>query len=90
LKIVVKLAEPLFNIGYTLWMSSCYSSPSLCSLLRDSGVIVADTVHLNRKLLPQLVKSKMLAEGEFVAAECSGIMVMKWRDERSVIHIHVP
>jgi hypothetical protein len=31
----------------------------------------------------------MLAEGEFVTAECSGIMVIKWRGERSVVHIHI-
>jgi hypothetical protein len=69
-------------------MNSCYNSPSLCSLLRDSGVIVADTVHRNREHDPQLLKSKMLAEGESITAECSGIVVRKWGDERIVIHMH--
>jgi hypothetical protein len=61
-----------------------------CSLLRDIGVSVTGTLHVNKKHVPQLVKFKKLMKGESVAGECNGVIVMKWRDERSVIHIHVP
>jgi hypothetical protein len=77
LKIVVKLVEPLVNLGYALWMDSHYNSTSLCSLLRDDRVSVAGTLHLNRKHVLQLVKSKKLTKGESVTVECNRFMVLK-------------
>jgi len=47
LKIVVKLVEPVVNLGCALWMDSHYNSTSLCSLLRNDGVSVGGTLHLN-------------------------------------------
>lgn len=47
LKIVVRLVKPLVNLGYALWVDSHYNSTSPCSLLRDHGVSVASTFHLN-------------------------------------------
>lgn len=90
LKIVVKLVEPLVNLGYALWMDSHYISTYVCSLLRDDQVSVAGTLHLNRKHVLQLVKSKKLTKGESVTAECNRFMVVKWRDKIRAIHILVP
>jgi hypothetical protein len=81
LKIVFKLVEPLVNLGYALWMDSHYNSTSPCSLLRDDWVSIAGTLHLNRKHVLQLVKSKKLTKGESVTVECNRFMVMKWRDK---------
>jgi hypothetical protein len=81
LKIVVKLVEPLVNLGYALWIDSHYNFTSPCSLLRDDWVSVADTLHLNTEHVLQLVKSKKLTKGESVTVECNRFMVVKWRDK---------
>jgi hypothetical protein len=84
LKTVVRLVEPLVNLGYALRTDIYYNYLSPCSLLTDDGVNVTDTLHLHREHVCQLVKSETLAKGESVAAQCNGIMVMKWRDKREV------
>jgi hypothetical protein len=49
----------------------------LCEVyLERIGVKVIGTLNLNTRHIPLLAKSKKLA-----AAECNGIMVMKWRDK---------
>jgi hypothetical protein len=90
LKVIVKLVEPLVNQGYAFWIDSHYNSTTPCSLLRDDGVNVADTLHLNRKHVLQLVKSKKLIKRESVTVECNRFMVVKWRDNISAIHSNVP
>jgi len=90
LKTVVKLVELLVNLGYALWIDSHYNSTSLCSLLSDDQVSVAGTLHLNRKHVLQLVKSKKLTKEESVTAECNRFMVVTWRDKIHAIHILVP
>jgi hypothetical protein len=52
------------------------------SLLRANGIKVTGTLRLNRKPVSQFVKSKNLAKGESVTAECYGTTVMKWRHIR--------
>jgi hypothetical protein len=44
-------------------MPKCYNSPSLAALLRDHGVDVAGTLHLNMKSVPAFVKTKRTKEG---------------------------
>jgi hypothetical protein len=84
-KIMVKLSECLTNKGHTLWIDNYYNSPTSCVLLRDNSVNVAGTLQLKRKHVPASVKKKKLKRGEATAAaECSGVMVMKWRDKRDV------
>jgi hypothetical protein len=85
-KIMVKLSEPLMNKNHKLWMGN-YNSPSLCVVLRDNIVNVTGTLRLNRTHVPASVKNKKLKKGEAVAAECSGLMIMKWRDKRDVSFI---
>jgi hypothetical protein len=82
--IVVKLSEPLMNKGRTLWVDNYHNSPSLCVLPRDNGVSVAGTLRLNRTHVPDSVKNKKLKKAEATASECSGVVVMKWRDKRDV------
>jgi hypothetical protein len=55
-QIVIKVVEPLFCRGHTLWMDNFYSSPDLCLLLKKSGVNEAGTLQLNRKDVPLVVK----------------------------------
>jgi hypothetical protein len=50
-KIVVKLVEPVFGTGHTLWIDIFYSSPDHC-LLKKNEVNVAGTLQLNRKNVP--------------------------------------
>jgi hypothetical protein len=42
-QILVKLAQPLFNIRHTLWMDNYYNSPDLCLLLKQQGMKVTGT-----------------------------------------------
>jgi hypothetical protein len=61
-KIVVRNVK----LHYTLWMDNYYNSPSLCSLLTDNGINVPSAHCLNRKHVPQFIKSKKLEKTEFV------------------------
>ncbi|KAG8239618.1 hypothetical protein J437_LFUL018362 [Ladona fulva] len=65
--LVIKLLEPLFAKGYTLWMDNYYNSPNLAKFLLIRGTNVAGTLRLNRKNVPPEVKSAKLKKGEHVA-----------------------
>jgi hypothetical protein len=80
-------SKPLFKLGNTLWMCNYYNSLSLCSLLRDNWNNVTGILLLNRKHVPQLVKSKKLAKGKSVASECNGIVAMTRKDKTEVVFI---
>jgi hypothetical protein len=69
------------NLGYTVWMDIYYNSPSLCSLLKDNVCQCRRHTPAKQEHVPQLVGSKQLAKGDSIAAECKGIMVMKWTDK---------
>jgi hypothetical protein len=59
LKDVVRIVEPLFNLGYTLWLGNYYNLPSLFSLLRDRESLLREHC-LNGK---QSSKSKEASKG---------------------------
>ena len=86
-QLVVKLVEPLFNLGHTLWMDNYYNSPELCHLLKQHKVNVAGTLRLNRKNVPATIKQTKLSKGELVAYHSQGIMVLKWLDKKPVSFI---
>ena len=80
LKIVVRLVEPLVNLGYALWMDSHYTSPSSAFYLQMMGVSVAH---------PSVSEIQEASKGKSVTAECTRVMFIMERDKISVIHIHV-
>jgi hypothetical protein len=86
-QIVIKLVEPLFGRGHTLWMDNFYNSPDLCLLLKKSGVNVAGTLRLSRKNVPLVVKETKLKRGEHIAVQSQGVMVLKWMDKKPVSFI---
>jgi hypothetical protein len=72
-QIVVKLVQPLFNLGHTLWMDNYYNSPDICLLLRQQEINVAGTLRLNRKNVLEAVKRAKLKKGELVAFHSKGV-----------------
>jgi hypothetical protein len=86
-QIVVKLVQPLFNLGHSLWMDNYYNSPDLCLLLKKNKINVAGTLRLNRKNVPDSLKNAKLKRGELDAYHSQGIMVMKWVDKKPVTFI---
>jgi hypothetical protein len=54
----MKTMEPLLDRGYSLFSDGYYNSPSLGVLIRNHGINVAGTFHLNRKNFPAFMKMK--------------------------------
>ena len=49
-QIVVKLVQPLFGLGHSLWMDNYYNSPDLCLMLKENKINVAGTLRLIGKI----------------------------------------
>lgn len=86
-QIVIKLVEPLFGVGHTLWMDNYYNSPDLCLILKRNKVNVAGTLRINRREVPEEIKQEKLKKGELVAYHSQGVMVLKWLDKKQVSFI---
>ena len=76
-KIVLRLMQSLLNKGYTLGIDNFYTSPELFEILLDNETDAIGTVRSNRKLLSQVVKSKVLKKGETVVEYKHKMMHMK-------------
>ena len=83
-QIVIKLVQPLFNFGHSLWMDNYYNSPDLCLLLKENKINVAGTLRLNRKNVPDSIKNAKLKKGELDAYHSKGGMAMKWIEKKPV------
>lgn len=86
-KIVMKLMEERLNIGHSLHLDNFYNSFSLATTLLQNMTYCTGTLQLNRKNVPDAVKSAKLIKGETVAQYSEGIMTGKWRDKRVVSYI---
>jgi hypothetical protein len=82
--IVMDLMAPLLNHGYTLYVSSWYSSPVLFDTLAEAKTNVVGIVQQNKKHMPEDLKKINLKKGEAEARYSQRIMAIKWSDKRSV------
>jgi hypothetical protein len=66
--IVMKLIEPLLSKGFTVWMDNYYNSPDLAHFLKRHNTDCIGTLRLNRKNIPQEVKTKSSRMGKQYAS----------------------
>lgn len=82
--VVMEVAQPILNKGYTLYMDNWYSSPQLFSVLQNQNTNVVGTVRKNRKHMPKQLASFKLKKGEYRMLSCRGLLALKWKDRKDV------
>ena len=86
--VVLKLLEGLENKGHHLYCDNYYSSPTLFTDLRRLGFGACGTVRLNRRGLPEAIKSQSrMNKGDVQSVTENGLLSMKWMDKRAVTMI---
>ena len=82
--VVLKLLEGLEHRGHHIYMDNYYTSPALFQDLRRLGFGACGTVRINRRGIPQAMKSK-LQKGEIISEKVDDkIIALKWMDKRPV------
>ncbi|CAB3239214.1 unnamed protein product [Arctia plantaginis] len=85
-KVVLSLAEGLFNEGRTRYTDNYYTSVPLALRMRKRKTHLVGTLRSNRKYLPKEVTNTKLKKGEIAAQQSSKrIVALKWRDKRDVL-----
>lgn len=82
-EIVMKLAAPFLDKGYTIYLDNWYSSPSLYSRLLSRYTYAVGTVKMNRKHMPK-VDDVELKRGEAIQKNSQGILFIRWVDKKNV------
>lgn len=85
--VVLNLMQDKLNCGHSLYMDNFYNSKSLAAKLLSNNTYCTGTLRMDRKYIPQDVKSAVLRKGATVARNSEGIMVGKWKDKRVVQYI---
>ena len=62
--VVMEIAQPILNKGYTLYLDNWYSSPQLFIKLLENGTNVVGTVRKYRKHMPKALVSHKLKKGD--------------------------
>lgn len=86
-KVVMHLMQGKLNVGHSLYMDNFYNSFPLASKLLANQTYCTGTLRMDRKHLPEEVKSAKLKKGETIARYAEGVMVAKWRDKRIVAYM---
>lgn len=86
-KVVMYLMKEKLGNGHSLFMDNFYNSYSLSAKLLSKMTYSTGTLRLNRKHVPDDVKSTVLKKGETIARYGEGIMIGKWKDKRVVTYI---
>ena len=87
-KVVMGLMKDNLNVGHSVYMDNFYNSCELAQTLLDNKTFCTGTLRGNRKGNPQEVIGSKLKTGETKAKYFNGILVGKWRQTRSYLHIY--
>ena len=83
--VVLKLLEGLEDRGHHVYLDNWYSSPALFDDLHSKGFGACGTLRLNRKGLPQIIKSKRKMKKHTMVSGTTGkSLAMVWMDKRAV------
>lgn len=82
--IVQKLADPILNKGYTLFLDNWYSSPNIFEFLLENDTNAIGTVRCDRKNMPKELRALKLKKGEVAARSSHAILALKWIDRKDV------
>ena len=87
-KVILQLAEPLFDKGYHLYFDNFFSSVTLAQTLlqRKTGMIA--TTRANRTNFPQELKKANLMRGESKSCIVGNVQCFAWQDKKQVNFIN--
>ena len=81
----MKLLKGLENKGHHVYCDNYYSSPTLFADLRKNGFGACGTLRLNRKGVPNRIKSKAkLTRGQVKSVVRNCTLFVNWMDKRVV------
>ena len=83
-RVVLDLMAPFLNKGHCLFMDNYYSSVKLYETLLAQGTTACGTLRLNRKGLPDDIKTTKLKKGEHMFRRKEDLLVLKWHDKKVV------
>ena len=88
-RVVLELRDDdrLQHKGYIIFTDNFYTSPALFTDLQLRGFEACGTVRINRRGLPESIRTVRLQKGEVHSIQTSddhNILALKWRDKRDV------
>jgi hypothetical protein len=81
---VAGLSRRMQNVGHRLHMENIFSSPDLFDCLHSKTINCCGNVKLNRKGMPQDLKTLKLRRGDIRTRVRDNMTVMIWKDKRNV------
>ena len=83
--VVVKITRPIVNLGHVIFMDNFFSSPALYSTLADEQTGACGTLRINRRGVPQRVKTSKLKFGDLPLFERDDkLLFISWFDKRQI------
>jgi len=82
--LVMRLMDPYLGKGHKLYVDNYYTSPILFHDLYQRQTGACGTLRVNRKGVPQELKTVKLKKGESVAMSNGILQLLKWKDKRDV------
>lgn len=79
---VIKLVQPLLNLGHVLYMDNWFNSPMLARYLKRRRTDCVGTLRPSRRKVPAVIQRTPLVEGEFVARQSGDVMVVALQDRK--------
>lgn len=79
---VIKLVQPLLNLGHVLYMDNWFNSPMLARYLKRRRTDCVGTLRPSRRKVPAIIQRTPLVEGEFVARQSGDVMVVALQDRK--------
>lgn len=86
-RIVLALSDTLLNKGHCLFLDNFYNSPDLAEKLVKQRTDCVGTMRINRRGIPEEIKTIKLAKGETIAMFRKKQMIMKWLDKKYITMI---
>ncbi|KAG1682704.1 PiggyBac transposable element-derived protein 3 [Nymphon striatum] len=84
-KVIITMADDIFNKNHILVFDNYFSSVPLMEFLLTKKTMACGTIRPDRKGFPELTDSNTLERGDFdYKATTDGIVCYKWKDNRPV------
>ena len=84
----MRLIDPYLGKGHKLYIDDYYTSPILFHDLYQRQTGACGALRLNRKGVPQELKTVKLKKGESVAKSNGILQLLKWKDKQDV-HVYL-
>ncbi|CAH2002110.1 unnamed protein product [Acanthoscelides obtectus] len=86
-RIVLSLCDSLLNKGHCLFLDNFYTSPHLVEELTKRRTDCVGTMRINRKGIPQDIKTKKNRKRGVCGYVQKKVMIIKWKDKKDITMI---